>query len=144
MLQSDPEQFEQLKEDYAYAQQTQRDARQQAFCPGGSCACRAHFSYSDSAEMLQRHNSDLNEKAAPASGAGAESERSRARDAMRAHAAQLSQYNPGAGLAEELVMTPRKSCSTILYKEVAGHCACAPTPARKSVLARVAMSCTCS
>ncbi len=30
VLQSDPEQFEQLKEDYAYAQQTQRDARQQA------------------------------------------------------------------------------------------------------------------
>ncbi|MEW5029155.1 chromosome partition protein MukB, partial [Klebsiella pneumoniae] len=31
VLQSDPEQFEQLKEDYAYAQQTQRDARQHAF-----------------------------------------------------------------------------------------------------------------
>ncbi len=30
VLQSDPEQFEQLKEDYAYAQQTQRDARQRA------------------------------------------------------------------------------------------------------------------
>ncbi|MCQ4856865.1 hypothetical protein NE471_28670, partial [Escherichia coli] len=31
VLQSDPEQFEQLKEDYAYSQQMQRDARQQAF-----------------------------------------------------------------------------------------------------------------
>ena len=39
VLQSDPEQFEQLKEDYAYAQQTQRDARQRAL-PGGSCAAQ--------------------------------------------------------------------------------------------------------
>lgn len=31
VLQSDPEQFEQLKEDYAWSQQMQRDARQQAF-----------------------------------------------------------------------------------------------------------------
>lgn len=30
VLQSDPEQFEQLKEDYAWSQQMQRDARQQA------------------------------------------------------------------------------------------------------------------
>lgn len=30
VLQSDPEQFEQLKEDYAWSQQVQRDARQQA------------------------------------------------------------------------------------------------------------------
>ncbi len=61
MLQSDPEQFEQLKEDYAYAQQTQRDARQQAFATAEVVQRRAHFSYSDSAEMLSG-NSDLNEK----------------------------------------------------------------------------------
>lgn len=61
VLQSDPEQFEQLKEDYAYAQQTQRDARQQAFALAEVVQRRAHFSYSDSAEMLSG-NSDLNEK----------------------------------------------------------------------------------
>ncbi|XNM61128.1 hypothetical protein ACLK1T_01785 [Escherichia coli] len=37
VLQSDPEQFEQLKEDYAYSQQMQRDARQHV-CPDGSGA----------------------------------------------------------------------------------------------------------
>ncbi|MBL2624256.1 chromosome partition protein MukB, partial [Klebsiella pneumoniae] len=91
VLQSDPEQFEQLKEDYAYAQQTQRDARQQAFALAEVVQRRAHFSYSDSAEMLSG-NSDLNEKLRQRL-EQAESERSRARDAMRAHAAQLSQYN---------------------------------------------------
>ena len=45
VLQSDPEQFEQLKEDYAYAQQTQRDARQQAFALAEVVQRRAHFSY---------------------------------------------------------------------------------------------------
>ncbi|PLO80097.1 chromosome partition protein MukB, partial [Klebsiella pneumoniae] len=90
VLQSDPEQFEQLKEDYAYAQQTQRDARQQAFALAEVVQRRAHFSYSDSAEMLSG-NSDLNEKLRQRL-EQAESERSRARDAMRAHAAQLSQY----------------------------------------------------
>ncbi len=38
VLQSDPEQFEQLKEDYAYSQQMQRDARQRGFRVGGSRA----------------------------------------------------------------------------------------------------------
>ncbi|PLP43434.1 chromosome partition protein MukB, partial [Klebsiella variicola] len=42
VLQSDPEQFEQLKEDYAYAQQTQRDARQQAFALAEVVQRRAH------------------------------------------------------------------------------------------------------
>ncbi len=58
VLQSDPEQFEQLKEDYAYSQQMQRDARQQAFALTEVVQRRAHFSYSDSAEMLSG-NSDL-------------------------------------------------------------------------------------
>ncbi|MCS5931532.1 hypothetical protein LNQ03_06140 [Klebsiella pneumoniae subsp. pneumoniae] len=91
MLQSDPEQFEQLKEDYAYAQQTQRDARQQAFAWRKLCSAGAHFSYSDSAEMLSG-NSDLNEKLRQRL-EQAESERSRAAATMRAHAAQRSQYN---------------------------------------------------
>lgn len=60
VLQSDPEQFEQLKEDYAWSQQVQRDARQQAFALAEVVERRAHFSYSDSAEMLSG-NSDLNE-----------------------------------------------------------------------------------
>ena len=91
VLQNDPEQFEQLKEDYAYSQQMQRDARQQAFALTEVVQRRAHFSYSDSAEMLSG-NSDLNEKLRERL-EQAEAERTRAREALRSHAAQLSQYN---------------------------------------------------
>ncbi len=91
VLQSDPEQFEQLKEDYAYSQQMQRDARQQAFALTEVVQRRAHFSYSDSAEMLSG-NSDLNEKLRERL-EQAEAERTRAREALRGHAAQLNQYN---------------------------------------------------
>ncbi|MGS0639841.1 chromosome partition protein MukB, partial [Citrobacter sp. VF227] len=52
---------------------------------------RAHFSYSDSAEMLSG-NSELNEKLRERP-EQAEAERTRAREALRSHAAQLSQYN---------------------------------------------------
>lgn len=91
VLQSDPEQFEQLKEDYAWSQQIQRDARQQAFALAEVVERRAHFSYSDSAEMLSG-NSDLNEKLRQRL-EQAEAERTRAREALRSHAAQLSQYS---------------------------------------------------
>ncbi|WP_110876242.1 chromosome partition protein MukB [Franconibacter helveticus] len=91
VLQSDPEQFEQLKEDYEYARQVQRDARQQAFALSEVVQRRAHFSYSDSAEMLSG-NSDLNEKLRQRL-EQAEAERTRAREALRTHAAQLSQYH---------------------------------------------------
>lgn len=115
VLQSDPEQFEQLKEDYAYAQQTQRDARQQAFAPAEVVQRRAHFSYSDSAEMLSG-NSDLNEKLRQRL-EQAESERSRARDAMRAHAAQLSQYNQVLASLKSSYDT-KKELLNDLYKEL--------------------------
>ncbi|EFR9007317.1 chromosome partition protein MukB [Salmonella enterica] len=91
VLQSDPEQFEQLKEDYAWSQQMQRDARQQAFALAEVVERRAHFSYSDSAEMLSG-NSDLNEKLRQRL-EQAEAERTRAREALRSHATQLSQYS---------------------------------------------------
>ena len=45
VLQSDPEQFEQLKEDYARSQQVQREARQQAFALTEVVQRRAHFGY---------------------------------------------------------------------------------------------------
>ncbi|PLK74226.1 chromosome partition protein MukB, partial [Klebsiella pneumoniae] len=115
VLQSDPEQFEQLKEDYAYAQQTQRDARQQAFALAEVVQRRAHFGYSDSAEMLSG-NSDLNEKLRQRL-EQAESERSRARDAMRAHAAQLSQYNQVLASLKSSYDT-KKELLNDLYKEL--------------------------
>ncbi|MGE9550568.1 chromosome partition protein MukB [Erwinia amylovora] len=90
VLQSDPEQHEQLKLDYQQAQQVQRDARQQAFAITEVVQRRAHFSYVDSAGMLNG-NSDLNEKLRQRL-EQAESERARAREQMRSHQAQLTQY----------------------------------------------------
>ncbi|ELY7392393.1 chromosome partition protein MukB [Cronobacter universalis] len=91
VLQSDPEQFDQLKQDYEQARQTQRDARQQAFALSEVVQRRAHFSYSDSAQMFNG-NTDLNEKLRQRL-EQAESERTRAREALRTHAAKLSQYH---------------------------------------------------
>lgn len=91
VLQSDPEQFEQLKDDYQYAQQIQRDARQQAFALTEVVQRRAHFSYSDSAAMLDG-NGDLNEKLRSRL-EQAEAERTRSREALRSHAQQLSQFS---------------------------------------------------
>lgn len=106
VLQNDPEQFEQLKEDYTYSQQMQRDARQQAFALTEVVQRRAHFSYSDSAEMLSG-NSDLNEKLRERL-EQAEAERTRAREALRSHAAQLSQYNQVMASLKAL-MTPKRA-----------------------------------
>ncbi|WP_428945742.1 chromosome partition protein MukB [Pantoea sp. FN060301] len=91
VLQSDPEQHEQLKLDYEQARQTQRDARQQAFAITEVVQRRAHFGYGDSAGMLDG-NSDLNEKLRQRlEHAGAE--RTRAREQLRTHQAQLTQYS---------------------------------------------------
>ncbi len=138
VLQSDPEQFEQLKEDYAYAQQMQRDARQQAFALSEVVQRRAHFSYSDSAEMLNG-NSDLNEKLRQRL-EQAEAERSRARDAMRTHSAQLNQYNQVLASLKSSFDTKKKSCSAICTKSCRIS-AYVPTAARKSVRVRAAISC---
>lgn len=91
VLQSDPEQFEQLKEDYETARHLQRDARQQSFALSEVVERRAHFSYTDSAEMLSG-NSDLNEKLRQCL-EQAEAERTRAREVLRTHSQQLNQYN---------------------------------------------------
>jgi chromosome partition protein MukB len=91
VLQNDPEQHEQLQADYQQAQQAQRQAKQQAFALTEVVQRRAHFSYSDSAGMLTE-NSDLNDKLRQRL-EQAEGERSRARDALRQHQAQLSQLS---------------------------------------------------
>lgn len=90
-LQNDPQQFEQLKADYEYAQVQQREVRQKAFSLTEVVQRRAHFSYTDAAAMLDG-NSDLNEKLRQRL-EQAETERSRSREALRTHATQLNQYN---------------------------------------------------
>lgn len=91
MLQSDPEQHEQLQADYQQAQQQQRNARQQAFALTEVVQRRAHFSYDDSASMLNGKN-DLSDKLRQRL-EQAEGERSRSRDRLREHQAQLTQYS---------------------------------------------------
>ena len=91
VLQSDPQQHDQLERNYQQAQQQQRDARQQAFALTEVVQRRAHFSYEDSASMLTG-NSDLNEKLRQRL-EQAEGERSRARERLREHQAQLTQYS---------------------------------------------------
>ncbi|MDI9222914.1 chromosome partition protein MukB [Pantoea sp. EA-12] len=91
VLQSDPQQHDQLERDYQQAQQQQRDARQQAFALTEVVQRRAHFSYEDSAGMLNG-NTDLNEKLRRRL-EQAEAERSSARERLRGHQAQLTQYS---------------------------------------------------
>ncbi|PLR40292.1 chromosome partition protein MukB [Chimaeribacter coloradensis] len=91
VLQSDPEQHEQLKADYAEAQHIQRLAKQQAFALTEVVQRRAHFSYTHSAGMLNE-NADLNDKLRQQL-EHAEAERTRARDLLRQHQAQLTQYS---------------------------------------------------
>ncbi|MCE1704481.1 hypothetical protein LWT84_23440, partial [Enterobacter hormaechei] len=89
--QSDPQQHEQLQQDYETAKQSQHQAKQQAFALVEVVQRRAHFSYSDSAGMLSE-NADLNDKLRQRL-EHAESDRSRAREQLRQQQAQYSQFN---------------------------------------------------
>ncbi|BES84682.1 chromosome partition protein MukB [Pectobacterium araliae] len=91
VLQSDPQQHEQLQEDYAQAQNAQRQAKQQAFALTEVVQRRAHFSYADSAGMLGE-NAGLNDKLRQRL-EQAEAERAKAREQLRQHQAQLTQYS---------------------------------------------------
>ncbi len=91
VLQNDPQQHDQLQRDYQQAQAQQLSARQQAFALTEVVQRRAHFSYADSAGMLTG-NSDLSEKLRQRL-EQAEGERSRARERLREHQAQLTQYS---------------------------------------------------
>ncbi|WKA64316.1 chromosome partition protein MukB [Pectobacterium aroidearum] len=91
VLQSDPQQHEQLQEDYAQAQNAQRQAKQQAFALTEVVQRRAHFSYADSAGMLGE-NAGLNDKLRHRLEL-AEAERTKAREQLRQHQAQLTQYS---------------------------------------------------
>lgn len=90
-LQNDPEQHEQLKADYQQAQQVQQRTRQQAFALTEVVQRRAHFSYADSASMLNGErdlNGTLRQRLERA-----EAERAHARDRLRSHQGQLAQYH---------------------------------------------------
>lgn len=92
LLQSDPEQFEQLKEDYARSQQVQRESASAGVALTEVVQRRAPAGYSDSAEMLSG-NSDLNEKLRERLAQAQPSVAARD-EAMRTHAAQVSRVQP--------------------------------------------------
>ncbi|WP_411754808.1 chromosome partition protein MukB, partial [Serratia sp. (in: enterobacteria)] len=91
VLQNDPEQHEQLQQDYVQAQATQRQAKQQAFALTEVVQRRAHFSYTDSAGM-QNADNDLNDKLRQRL-EHAEAERTRAREQLRQYQTQFTQYS---------------------------------------------------
>jgi chromosome partition protein MukB len=91
VLQSDPQQHQQLQENYVLAQNNQRQAKQQTFSLTEVVQRRVHFSYTDSAGMLTE-NSDLNDKLRQRL-EQAEVERTRAREQLRQYQAQFTQYN---------------------------------------------------
>ncbi len=91
VLQSDPQQHEQLRAQYTQAQSAQRQAKQQAFALTEVVQRRPHFSYSDSADMLGE-NADLNDKLRQRLDQ-AETERTRSREQLRQQQAQLTQYS---------------------------------------------------
>ncbi|CNH63517.1 cell division protein MukB [Yersinia aldovae] len=91
VLQSDPQQHEQLQENYVQAQNSQRQAKQQAFALTEVVQRRAHFSYTDSAGMLNE-NADLNDKLRQRL-EQAEAERTRAREQLRQYQTQFTQYS---------------------------------------------------
>jgi chromosome partition protein MukB len=91
VLQSDPEQHEQLQQDYVQAQATQRQAKQQAFALTEVVQRRAHFNYTDSAGM-QNADNDLNDKLRQRL-EHAEAERTRAREQLRQYQTQFTQYS---------------------------------------------------
>ncbi|WP_159564549.1 chromosome partition protein MukB [Budvicia diplopodorum] len=91
VLQSDPQQHENLQSSYAQAQSVQRQAKQQAFSLTEVVQRRVHFSYSDSAGMLTE-NSDLNDKLRQRL-EHAEADRTRARDQLRTYQTQFTQFS---------------------------------------------------
>ncbi|AJI96123.1 hypothetical protein BD65_3259 [Yersinia ruckeri] len=91
VLQSDPQQHEQLKENYTQAQNSQRLAKQQAFALTEVVQRRTHFSYTDSAGMLNE-NTDLNDKLRQRL-EHAEADRTRTREQLRQYQTQLTQYS---------------------------------------------------
>ncbi|PIJ51333.1 cell division protein MukB [Erwinia sp. OLTSP20] len=91
VLQNDPQQHDQLQQDYQQALDNQRDARQQAFAITEVVQRRAHFSYQDAVAMSdgsQGLNEQLRRRLEQA-----ESERTRAREALREQQQQLAQHS---------------------------------------------------
>ncbi|MCO6549461.1 MAG: chromosome partition protein MukB [Gilliamella sp.] len=91
VLQSDPEQNDALREQYNTVKAQQQTIRQQVFALTEVMQRRAHFSYEDSAGMLNE-NSDLNEKLRSRLEV-VEVQRTEARSQMQQYQDKYNQYN---------------------------------------------------
>ncbi|EMG9308555.1 chromosome partition protein MukB [Proteus mirabilis] len=91
ILQSDPQEHDQLTQDYQYAKEEQQRYQQQAFLLVEVVQRRPHFSYSDAVEIVSENN-DLNEKLRRRLEM-AETERATARELYRQQQAQCDQFN---------------------------------------------------
>lgn len=91
VLQSDPQQHQQLKKDYEQAKNAQHFSKQQTFALTEVVERRAHFSYRDAVTMLSE-NADLNEKLRQRL-QEMEIERGKAREQLRQYQSQYAQYN---------------------------------------------------
>ncbi|HGJ5875246.1 MAG TPA: chromosome partition protein MukB [Arsenophonus sp.] len=91
VLQSDPEQHEQLRDEYEQVKQLQQQLKQQTFALIEVVQRRAHFSYSDSTDMLTE-NTDLNNKLCQRL-EQAEKERTQAREQLRQQQTKTVQFS---------------------------------------------------
>ncbi|MGL4861412.1 MAG: chromosome partition protein MukB, partial [Enterobacteriaceae bacterium] len=91
ILQSDPQQHDELRAQYQQLQEQQRLSKQRLFALTEVVQRRAHFSYSDSVEMVSE-NADLNNQLRQRLSL-AEEDRNWARSQMRQHQEQYAQYS---------------------------------------------------
>ncbi|MCX8597801.1 chromosome partition protein MukB [Gilliamella sp. B3486] len=115
VLQSDPEQNDSLREQYNTIKAQQQTIRQQVFALTEVMQRRAHFSYEDSAGMLNE-NSDLNEKLRSRLEV-VEAQRTEARSQMQQYQDKYNQYNQTLASLKSAFETKRDMLNE-LHKEV--------------------------
>ncbi|OCG61599.1 cell division protein MukB [Gilliamella sp. wkB18] len=115
VLQSDPEQNEALREQYNTVKAQQQTIRQQVFALTEVMQRRAHFSYEDSAGMLNE-NTDLNEKLRDRLEV-VEAQRTEARRQMQQYQDKYNQYNQTLASLKSAFETKRDMLNE-LHKEI--------------------------
>ena len=115
VLQSDPQQNDALREQYNTVKAEQQTLRQQVFALAEVMQRRAHFSYEDSAGMLNE-NSDLNEKLR-ARLEVVEAQRTESRRQMMQYQDKYNQYNQTLASLKSAFETKRDMLNE-LHKEI--------------------------
>ncbi|MDG3088365.1 chromosome partition protein MukB [Vibrio hannami] len=90
-LEADPKQFDELKDEYQFADVALKDLKSRLFALEDVYERRNYFAYSDSVDLLNK-SSELSEQL-KSKLVNAEQVRTRSRDALKQQREQLSQYN---------------------------------------------------